>query len=155
MAEARAAQVSPTEPAGAEAVGFGSMSDAELEAFVADPSRIHYVGMLARPGVYECSQTLEDTHYTPGTPRNDLFGLIIIHWQGLAWGLISIPADEKDFMVRAAAASGLRIANGIPHMIGPEGMSRFPANGPNVFGLENVSGHPVYGKRAGAAKKES
>lgn len=120
-------------------------SDAALQAFVADPQWVHYVALSQRPGVHDCCATLESTHYDPLTPANDLFQLRMIDWGGLSWLLISIPLADAPFMERAAAAHGLRVANGgVPTMVGPDGMQRFPADNKRVLSLENVSGHPVY-----------
>jgi hypothetical protein len=126
---------------------FVECDDAELRAVTGDPALVHFAAMLLRLGVRECSQTLEDAHYKPGTPRNDLFQLRLIQWEGLLWALITIPIAEREFMDRAAAANGLRVANGVPTMISRDGIAKFPANGPRVFTLENVSGHPVYGRK--------
>lgn len=116
----------------------------QVRAFVADPKWMHFVGMLMRPGVGGCAETLEHTHYKPGTPANDLFQLHIIKWEDLVWGLISIPIEDRSKMERAAAANGLRIANGVPFMIGPNGPSRFPVENNRIFTLENIKGHLVY-----------
>jgi hypothetical protein len=39
----------------------------------------------------------------------------------------------------------MRIADGVPVMLGGVEGKPFPANGENVFTLENAPGHPVYG----------
>lgn len=120
----------------------------QVQAFVADPKWVHFVGMLMRPGVGGCAETLEHTHYKPGTPANDLFQLHIIKWEDLVWGLISIPIEDRSKMDRAAAANGLRVADGVPTMVNGQGgelkVSRFPVENDRIFTLENVSGHPVY-----------
>ena len=123
-------------------------SGVQLQVFLADPQWVHFAAMLVRPGVCECVETLELRHYKPGTPSNDLFHLRLIQWEGMAWGLISIPAEDRPKMERAAAAYGLRVADGVPTCIGPDGASRFPADTPRTFTLENVSGHPVYKRGA-------
>lgn len=55
-------------------------------------------------------------------------------------------------MERAAAANGLRIANGVPHMVSGDGkgnakVSHFPVENERIFTLENIPGHPVYKNR--------
>lgn len=54
---------------------IGSETDEEMKVFVADPRWVHFVAMLPRPGVQSCMETLENSHYKPGTDANDLFQL--------------------------------------------------------------------------------
>jgi hypothetical protein len=124
-------------------------TDEQLQAWVADPKWIHFAALIQRPGVGACAETLEHAHYKPGTPANDLFNLRLIPFGGFPWALISIPLEDRPKMERAAAASGLRVANGVPTMIGPEGVTRFPVDNERIFTLENVSGHPVYKNQGG------
>ncbi len=121
-------------------------SDEDSRVFFADPHYIHYAGMLSppRPGFADCIQMLEHTHFAPGTLRNDRFHVRVINWQGIIWAIVSIPMAEKELMMRMAKVNGLRIANGIPIMLGDGGVHRFPVDSRNLFVLENVSGHPVY-----------
>ena len=123
------------------------MREDALDGMVTDRTRIFYALMLSRSGAEGCLSDLEHTHYSPGTPRNELFTLVLLTWGDLVWALIGIPQSDKEFMARAAAANGLRVADGVPHIVDGYGIHRFPAHGPNVFTLENVSGHPVYGRR--------
>lgn len=121
----------------------------QLQLWVEDPKWVHFVAHIQRPGVQGCMETLENTHYAPGTERNKLFELRMIKWEGLVYALISIPKEEREYMTRAAAANGLRIANGYPTMLSGDGkgnlkVEHFPARSDSVFTLENVPGHPVY-----------
>ncbi len=129
---------------------FAEGSFDDLKAWVAKPEWIHFACVAHRPGLQECMSTLENTHYDPkDKAKNDLFEVRIIHWQALPFVLISIPKDDRPHMERAAAANGLRIADGTPTMIsgdasGHPKVDHFPAQGANVFTLENIAGHPVY-----------
>jgi len=130
------------------------VTDEGLRDFCSDPRWLHFACLMMRPGIRECMSTLEFTHYPPGTPRNDLFNIHIVHFADLPWVLISIPREEKEFMERAAAASGMRIAEGIPTLLSPKGVELFPVAGAHIFTLENVKGHPVYARHAAKAEGE-
>lgn len=116
----------------------------EFDAFFAQPGLVHFAVMAMRPGCAECLQTLEHVYYKPKTRRNKLFSMRFIEWGGLGWFIVSIPAHEREHMEKSAAASGLRIADGVPHMINNEGLSTFPGGSLRMFALENVPGHRVY-----------
>lgn len=129
---------------------YGGMAHEEsyesLKKFVRDQKHIHYVGMIKppRPGVRLCAIKLEYTHFIPGTPSNDDFLLRVLEWCGMVWIMISIPKDKSNFMEKVAAECGLRIAKGIPTLIGGGANDSFPVNNDNMFTLENISGHPIY-----------
>ena len=125
-------------------------SGEDSRVFFADPHYIHYAGMInpPRPGFADCIQMLEHMHFAPGTLRNDRFHMRVINWEGIIWGIVSIPTAEKELMERIAQVNGLRIANGIPVMLSGGGMHKFPVESKNLFVLENVSGHPVYCNQA-------
>ena len=122
-------------------------SPTDYQRFFADPSFIHYAGMLnpPRPGVLDCVQMLENIHYKPGSDRNHLFLLRLLDWQDILWTIVSIPIAEKANMERVAQVNGLRIANGVPTMFADGGIHSFPVSNDRVFTLENIHGHPVYG----------
>lgn len=128
---------------------IGEETDEQLKVFVTDLKWVHFVAMLQRPGVSACMETLEETHYKPGTDANGLFELRLKNWEGIIGVIVSIPVEDKPKMERAAAANGLRIANGVPHMISGGKVSHFPIENDWIFTLENVPGHPVY-KNQGA-----
>lgn len=121
-------------------------SEEDSRVFFGDPHRIHYAGMImpARPGVQDCFEMLEHAHFKPGTLRNDLFHLRLINWEGLIWGIVSIPIADKELMERMAQVNGLRITDSIPVMIGGGVASKFPIESPNLFTFTNVPDHPTY-----------
>lgn len=129
--------------------GFGTtmpVSDAEIRKFGEDKRFIHFAGLLnpPRPGVRLFAVKMEYFHFEPGTPKNDEFIFHIVNWEEMTFGVISIPKEYMDLAKKVAQEVGLRIADGIPHML-LGGQSRpFPMDTDNVFTLENVSGHAVY-----------
>ncbi len=116
----------------------------EIEAFVKEPGRVHYIALAMQGGVAECIHTLELQHYVPRTPRNDLFHIRAIIWGDLCWLLVSIPDTERHFMKTVSTAHGLRITNGIPQGVTTEVIEQFPIKGLNVFTLVTVGRIPVY-----------
>ena len=121
-------------------------SDGDSRVFFADPHYAHYIGMisLSRPGVVDCFQALEFTHFAHGTPRHDSFHRRVIIWQGIMWEIVSIPIAEKELIQGVAQACRLRLANGIPMVIAGGGVHKFPFESANFFVLENIAGHPAY-----------
>jgi hypothetical protein len=118
----------------------------ELKEMVQDQSYVYIVTMLfpPRPGGMLFSTKLEYEHYRPLTPANRDFVPLKIRWpedEEMHWWVIRIPA--KDFAIAKTVAAEcpikMRIADGIPHILGgPHGVRRFPLDGPNVFSLENA-----------------
>jgi hypothetical protein len=123
-------------------------SEADTKRFFADTTYVHFVGMLVppRPGVADCFQTLEHTHYVPDTPQNSLFHFRLLEWQDIVWGIASIPALDKHLMESSAQANGLRVDDGVITMITNDGVIGFPISNDRVFSLVNVRNHPVYHK---------
>jgi hypothetical protein len=125
-------------------------SHVDYQRFFANPTFIHYVGMLNPPrhGFADCLSLLEHTYYKPGSDRNHLYQLRILDWMGVVWGIVSIPIQEKENMERVAQANHLRVADGIPTMFDSTGTHRFPVSNERVFTMENTPGHPVYKNRS-------
>ena len=124
-----------------------SETEERLREFINNSeSFIHYIGMMIphRPGVKECITALENRYYKPGTDRNELFIMRIIKFCNILWCIISIPIHEKQLMEEVVKECGLRIADGVPTMIGDGGMVKFPVDNKRVFTLENEKDHPVY-----------
>lgn len=109
----------------------------ETAAFFSDPQWLHLATLMNRPNVWECSTEVENTHYAPMTPRNDLYNIRKLEWEGLMWAIISIPAGDRKLFEHIATKHGIRIADGTPTMVSSAGVSRFPLDLPNVFTLEN------------------
>ena len=135
--------------------GFTATTEEELRRFSNDERFIHFVSMSTprRPGVMLFAIKLEYRYFPPGTERNDDFVLHVINWQNMIWMLVSIPRECMSLAKKIAAESGLRIVDGIPTIITPEGTQPFPMGSDNVFALENVPGHAVYGHEFGEIEK--
>lgn len=120
----------------------------DVAEFVRNPRNVHYIGMLMppRPGVRLFATRLEYEHYVPGTVRNELYKIAIINWEDIIWILVSIPKEDAPLAGKMAEECGLRIADGVPTIIASEGVTQFPVNETNVFTLENIPSHRIYGK---------
>jgi len=120
----------------------------DVAEFVKDPRNVHYIGMLVppRPGFRLFITRLEYEHYVPDTVRNELLKLAIIDWESMIWAMVSIPKKEVPLAEKIAGECGLRIVNGVPTFIDKTGISQFPVNEPNLFTLENIPGHQIYGQ---------
>lgn len=120
----------------------------DIAEFVRDPRNVHYLGMMVppRPGVRIFSTRLEYEHFVPGTTRNELYKIAIINWEDFIWILVSIPTGDASLAEKIAEECGLRFADGVPTIIASEGIVQFPINEPNLFTLENIPGHQIYGQ---------
>jgi len=127
--------------------GFTATTEEELRRFSNDERFIHFVSMSTprRPGVMLFAIKLEYRYFPPGTERNDDFVLHVINWQNMIWMLVSIPRECMSLAKKIAAESGLKIVDGIPTIITPGKTQPFPIGSDNVFTLENIPGHAVYG----------
>jgi len=102
------------------------MEDDELKEMTKDESRFFIIGMLMPPriGVALFGSLLEYRHYSPMTPSNDLFQLVMLNWEGMFWGVISIPIEDRVYAERIAKECGLKLAEGIPSVIDGTDLSR-------------------------------
>ena len=129
--------------------GTGREEDPEdSRVFFDDPTYIHYIVLLIRHGAEDCVQMLEKRFFPSGTAQNALIHVRFIEWEDLPWFVVSIPINEKDKMERIAKVNGLRVANGVPHMLSWGRVVEFPLNNPRAFCLEYISGHHAYGPPA-------
>ena len=107
------------------------MEENELQEMTKDESRFFIIGMLMpiRIGAALFGSLLEYRHYPPMTPSNDLFQLVMLNWQGIFWGVISIPIEDRVYAERITKECGLKLAEGIPSVIDPteeKGVIFFP-----------------------------
>jgi len=95
------------------------MNDDELREMTKDESRFFIIGMLIpiRIGVGLFGSILEYRHYPPDTPKNDLFQLVMVKWEEMIWGVMSIPIEDKVYVEWIAKECGLRLTDGIPSII--------------------------------------
>jgi len=125
---------------------FQVNSDEEMQKVVMDDNYLFYVGMAQppRPGFVEFITHVEYEHYTPGTDREDLYRLWVIKWGGILWVMIGVPLVDEKLIQKSAELCGLRIADGIPTMLGNGNNEPFPVSRFNVYTMENHPDHPVY-----------
>lgn len=116
-----------------------------------DRRNLFLVALAARPGARLFLVELEHAHFAPGTPRNALFNLAVADWEGERWLIAWLPVRDRHLAVQAADKSGMRLANGVPHMIsvGPGGPdfdrpAVFPLSARTVWTIENRSDSVVY-----------
>lgn len=116
-----------------------TMTTEEFASLSKDKSRFFIVVMSMRPNTRVWSMDLEYTHYVPDTPRNDLFSFYQSKWQDIHWSVISIPIEDRHLAEEMASKHNLRIADGIPVILGGEKPEAFPLKGDNVFTIENTN----------------
>lgn len=119
-------------------------SDEGLRRFFASPRFVHYVGELSR-SVIECFAALEMTYFSPMTARNHLFMMRIMEWEGMLWGIVSIPAEDRRSMTNTALVNHLSIAEGAPVRVTDAGIRLFPVSNKRVFTLEKEYEHLIRG----------
>lgn len=125
---------------------FRIYSNREMQEAVKDDNYLFYVGMVqpARPGFTEFITYVEYEHYTPGTDRAEFYNLWMFRWSGMFWAMIGVPLVDESLIQKSADLCGLRIADGIPTILGGENSERFPVSRFNVYTMENHPDHPVY-----------
>ena len=87
---------------------------------------------------------LEHEHYRPGTTKNNKFQMYQIVFSDIVFLVASIPAADREIAEQVADECGLRLADGVPHVIDKDGAKQFPIHTDNTFSLENKSDSPVY-----------
>jgi hypothetical protein len=136
----------------------------ELADLSQDTSKLFVVSMMMRTGAEYFFNHLEYTYFPPLTPENDEYDYLTFKWSGILWSICSIPIEKREFAENSAEEAKMKLANGVPFMIGPEacrgiGATRpdhfeglgiteelskemstnwFPLNGETVFTLENT-----------------
>lgn len=117
---------------------FGTITEkttAEVQQFVEQPNLLHVAVMLSPeiPGASACMIECEDAHYTPGTPRNELFTLHILKWEGLHFGIFSIPLAERRLLENLLSKHKLRLTKNTAIMFSSKGSSMFPLQSENLY----------------------
>ena len=122
-----------------------------------DSTKLHVVSMMMRTGAEFFYNHLEYTYFPPMTPENDEYDYLMFKWHSLIWVICSIPIEKKPFAEASANEAKMRLADGIPIMVGPapvaavaalrpekadeelsEMVDWFPLNSPTTFALENT-----------------
>lgn len=127
--------------------GVESGDNEDLKRAAEDPTRFHIVGDMNRIGVSLFMTKLEYTHYPPRSGKNHLFEFRILKWPDdfpMYWVIASIPIEDRSLAELLIPECGLRLANGIPMMLGGGKDHVFPMEGDRVWCLENCKDHPIY-----------
>jgi len=106
--------------------------------------KLYLAVMTMRPNAHLFVTQLEFKHYPPQTDKNDLFDFWCILWEGIPWAVVGIPEQDRHLADEVAAEAGLRIANGVPHLITGEGTITFPYDYRNVMTMENTPESRAY-----------
>jgi hypothetical protein len=126
---------------------LGEISAEELDRSSRDSDNFMMIGMLSppRPNFQKFMVALEHKHYSPDFQAlNDKFGLALVNFEGMIFGVITIPAGDRPKAEEIAKECGLRFADGTPVVIGPLGPMQFPVRGPSAWSVESVAGSEVY-----------
>lgn len=122
------------------------ISPGEVHEFARDEHLVHFLGTAypRRLGVMLFAVKLEYSYFPPGTSKNEELQMHLFNWEGMVWAMVSIPRVYMELATLIASETGVRIADGIPHLLGGGEMKAFPLSGENVFTLESARGHEVY-----------
>jgi hypothetical protein len=101
----------------------------------------HIIGLWERPWVQFFFNFLEYEHFEPGTEKNKEFQFLLFKWEGLMWGIVSIPIEKRQLAEISANSSRLKLADGVPVVING---GSFPLNCDMAFTLENLSNDIIY-----------
>ncbi len=128
--------------------GFDFIVDKEkIKEIMSDDNLVFFLGMIfpRRPGVFLFATKMEYMYFPPNTEKNEEFIFGTSELGGTIWAMMGIPKENLSLAKEMAGESGLRIADGIPHLISGEKITSFPIDRKNIFSLENTEGHKVYG----------
>ena len=122
-------------------------TNAELSAMVT-PDKLGIVGQMSPPriGVNAFSVFLEFRHFTPRDPAlNAKYEYALVKApDGIVFFLILVPQSYRPVVDALLVELKLRLADGVPHILGNGKAWHFPVVKPNVFTLENLEGSFVY-----------
>lgn len=104
-----------------------------------DPTKFNIVCLLMRNGALAFSSMLEFTHYPPGTPENDKFIVHEVDFDGAPMMVYTIPIEDRPRAEAVASQLKMRLADGTPHMFGPNGVQTFPMKSKRVWTLEGTA----------------
>lgn len=123
-----------------------------------DTSKLHLILDISRIGGTLFGVKMEYTYFPPRSGLNHLFEMAILKWPkdfSMMWSIMSFPIEFKPQAEAIAEECGLRLADGVPNMIGGNEVQVFPLNGETVFTLENIRNHQIYQNDSINAKKLS
>lgn len=94
------------------------------------------VSLSLRPNVGKFFQNLEETHYPPNTPTNQLYEFYVLSWEEVRWYVAMIPMNDWDKAQAEAKNLGFKLADGVPTMFSGDGAVHFPLDGQYVYTIE-------------------
>jgi hypothetical protein len=106
--------------------------------------KLTLVSMADRVGVHRFLVSLEHTLFSPKIKPSDDFELYMVHWEELVWIVVVIPIKFMMNVELIATNTGMRIADGIPHLISSKGIVKFPLEHNRVYTIENTKDSMVY-----------
>lgn len=133
------------------------VEDEKIHELLRNPNRVGYIVSMNPPrvGTLTFVVRLEHEHFKPDTPKNELFELVTVPWEGMQYIIATIPKEYQECADRLMKELQLRPANGVPTIFGPTGITPFPFQYPNLYNVTWVEGHPGYkGDHGAMLKKE-
>lgn len=107
----------------------------KVDSITNDPSKFYVACMDMRFGTQVFASAVEYYLYPPHIKeQNDLFEISKINYQGYLFHVISVPREDEAKVKEIARSIGMRVADGVPTLMG---QSPFPLQGKNVWNLEN------------------
>lgn len=67
-------------------------------------------------------------------------------WEGLVFKIVSIPVEHRNEVERIAEEAKVKISDGIPVIIDPDGEKWFPFGEKSIWNLESCHTYPLTGK---------
>ena len=101
--------------------GVHEPTEAEVRDIAKDnPEWIFLICQHLRPGSDAFMRELEHRHFTPGTPRNADFELVLLKHppdSPLLWAVVGIPAEYYLHALLIATKHGLNLELGVPNLM--------------------------------------
>lgn len=135
---------------------IGDLPLENLQRMADDPTKFHVISQMHRPGVRLFACKLEYTYYPPRSGKNYKFEMSLLKWPEdfpMLWAIMTVPIEDRPYVEEIAAQCGLKLANGIPLVLGGGKEQWFPMKSDRVWSLENTPDHPVYSNNPAVLKE--
>ena len=118
----------------------------ELGELLENERFIHYIGMKKPfvPGIRECLNTVQYTHFRPENQRNVLFFTHKLSYAGKAFIIMSVPVEDRDAVEKIIKECSLEITKGVPAIYTKKGWVTFLFDSGRMFFLDNAPDHPIH-----------
>jgi hypothetical protein len=126
--------------------------DRVAELVTRGDGRIYLIAHITRVAVPAFAAAIEWYWYPPDSERNRLFDVYSTKWAALDWIIIAFPNGRLPAVRRLAKQLGLRLADGVPTVVGNPGaviMAQFALR-PSMarqYGIDGLSLHYFPGSR--------